>query len=105
MRQRGGQGQSLSTLDKERQFGAMFDMQFQIVLRKCPRSIYRHIDLNAGSGWNDAFDVPGTPSVFVQLADEILGEKWQALFFERNPLLMAQLKERLGAHPRCVFVE
>jgi hypothetical protein len=95
-----GQGQGLSTIDKERQIAAMLDMNMQIVRKSCPGLMYRHFDLNAGSGWNDEFAVPGTPLVFVELAEKYL-RNWEATFFEIDEERASQLVARLRGIPRC----
>jgi len=98
------QGQSVQTMDKERQLAAIFCMNLNIVRYACPSEIYTHIDLNSGSGWNDEFDVPGSPIAFITVAESML-DKWQAYFFEWNPAAAAQLREAIGHHPRCQVIE
>lgn len=97
------QGQSPSTLNKERQFAAAIEMDMQIVRKRCPRAIFRLVDLNAGSGWNEKFECAGTPLVAVELAEELLGDRWHAYMFEREPNAFAQLYARLGHHPRVTL--
>jgi hypothetical protein len=94
------QGQSLNTLDKVRQFGAAILINLIIVRKKCPQDHYRHIDLNAGSGWNDDFDCPGSPLVAVQLLEENLS-RWDATFYEINPDRATKLWRRLRGIPHC----
>jgi hypothetical protein len=97
------QGQSPATIDKERQIGGAFDMEMQIVRRACPGEPFTHIDLNAGSGWNDEFGVPGTPLVFAMLAERYL-RRWRAIFYERDPQRAAELSRRLRGIPRCEVI-
>jgi hypothetical protein len=95
------QGQSLSTIDKGRQIGAMYAMDLQIVRRRCPGEKFHCFDLNAGCGWNWRFQVPGTPLVFVDAAERILGNCWEAWFYEIDPGRAAELAQRLNGIPRC----
>ncbi len=95
------QGQSLSTIDKERQIGAMFAMNLQIVRQACPGEKYFHLDLNAGSGWNWRFQVPGSPVVFVEAAERILGHRWEAWFYEIDSGRATELEARLRGVPGC----
>jgi hypothetical protein len=57
--------------------------------------------LNVGSGWNDEFDVKGSPLVFVELAEEHLGNRWEATFFEHDEERFVALYKRLRGIPRC----
>jgi hypothetical protein len=98
------QGQSNSTLDKERQIAAMLDVNLRIVKAKCRGQVYEHIDLNAGCGWNTDFGVPGSPMVFVQLAEEHLGANWRAVFYEIDEGRAAELWGRLRGIPRCTVL-
>jgi hypothetical protein len=93
-------GQSLSTIDKERQIAAPLLVNMKIVAKRCPHDIYQHADLNAGSGWNDEYGVPGTPLVFVQLAETYL-RRWQAIFFEIDYGRATELENRLRGIPHC----
>ena len=95
------QGQSLSTIDKERSLGAMVDMNMQIVRRSCPHKMYYHFDLNAGCGWNEECGgVPGSPLVFVALAERYL-RRWRALFFEIDYDRATELERCLRGVPHC----
>lgn len=97
------QGQSLSTIDKERQFAAMLEMNMRIARGACPNAVYRHFDLNAGCGWNHEFGVPGTPLVFVHLADKLLN-RWRATFYERDEQRAQQLWQRLRGVPHVTIL-
>lgn len=99
------QGQSLSTIDKERQIAGMIAVNMRIVRAKCPRDSYFHVDLNAGTGWNDEFGVPGTPMVFVQLAEEYLPGRWNAVFFEVDAGRARELSNRFRGIPRIHIEE
>lgn len=83
------QGQSLSTIDKERKLAAMFDMQGRLymanpaVLGVHPAF---HIDLNAGCGYNCDYDVPGSPMVFLAvMKQKYPAVPFRAWFIDRDP--------------------
>ncbi|HEU0180314.1 MAG TPA: hypothetical protein VFV58_39260 [Blastocatellia bacterium] len=91
------QGQGLSTCDKGRRIAAMFSMSMRILY---PGDTYYHFDLNAGSGWNDEYGVPGTPLVFLELAQKHL-RRWKAMFFELDNARAGELETRLRGRPNC----
>jgi hypothetical protein len=68
------QGQSRATIDKERRIGSALSIGMRIVANKFGGKgfNYFHFDANAGSGWNERINVPGSPRVFWTLADEYL---------------------------------
>jgi hypothetical protein len=93
------QGQSLTTIDKERRLGAMFDMQCRLyqckpqVLGKHPAF---HIDLNAGCGHNHEFNVPGSPIVYIEVMRSRYPQiPWKAWFIDRNLAHAEELRERI----------
>lgn len=94
------QGQSISTIDKERQFASPMAVDMMIIAAKRPHDIYHHFDLNAGSGWNDDYGVKGTPMVFTDLAQQYLN-KWQAMFFEIEQARARELYNRTCMYPQC----
>lgn len=98
------QGQSLSTIDKERKLAAALALELLIVQKFCRNDIYRHIDLNAGCGWNSDYGVKGSPLVFIELADLYLGKRWEATFYEINESLAQELWTRLRGIPRCTVL-
>lgn len=69
-----GQGQGLTTAEKERGFEAFFRVQLSVVSQiqtKWARAraiTYLHFDLNAGSGRNDLAGVAGSPLLFRAIA-------------------------------------
>jgi len=95
-----GQGQGPSTIDKERQLASPLAVNMMIIAAKRPHDTYYHFDLNAGSGWNDEYGVPGTPLVFVELAERYL-KHWEAMFFEINQVRARELETRLRGIPHC----
>lgn len=79
----GEQGQSRITEDKERGFAGIFGMQLRIAcamfrnvsakLRAKGMDVginYFHFDLHAGSGYNHEIGVPGSPLVFLNVAQK-----------------------------------
>jgi len=100
----GGQGQGLSTIDKERRIAGMLDINMRIVRARCPGAIFRHIDLNAGCGWNAEFGVKGSPLVFVELAEKYLAGRWEAVFYEIDEARATELWMRLRGIPRCTVL-
>jgi len=93
------QGQSLTTIDKERKLGAMFDMTARLwtlpkVLGKAGCAF--HIDLNAGCGFNHDFRVPGSPLVFMQVMRSKYPQvPYRAWFIDKNPEAIRELSERI----------
>lgn len=72
------QGQGAGTLDKERKIGSAVSIGMTVVntlAKKHPwrqKLPYFHLDLNAGSGWNEIAGCPGSPVVFCELAQQLL---------------------------------
>jgi hypothetical protein len=72
------QGQGGGTLDKERRIGSAESIGMTIANGLANRSGWRqklpyfHLDLNAGSGWNEIAGCPGSPVVFLELAQQQL---------------------------------
>src|SRR4051812_1061599 len=87
-RGRGGPGQSAATIDKERRIAACLSVGMKIAEAKFGQSgfAYWHLDANAGSGWNEEVNVPGSPLVFWQVANLYLnGLGPRAFFCDRDP--------------------
>jgi hypothetical protein len=81
------QGQSRATIDKERRIGSLLSISMQVAASKFSggRWNYFHFDANAGSGWNEVVDAPGSPRVFWDLADRHLANMpFHAFFAERS---------------------
>lgn len=72
------QGQGNGTLDKERKIGSAVAIGMTIANGLAKREAWRrdrpyfHLDLNAGSGWNDKAGCPGSPVVFLEMAQRKL---------------------------------
>jgi hypothetical protein len=98
------QGQSVSTIDKVRRIGSALSVNMLIASR--PRFegkgySYWHFDANAGSGFNAAVGVPGSPVVFWDAADKCLrGLHPRPFFCDINDGYMATLQRTLGTRAR-----
>ena len=99
---RPAQGQSVSTIDKERQLAAVLSVNRDIVSLTCRHRLYYHFDLNAGSGFNEKYQVIGSPLVFVELFEEA-GLRVEAFFWDRNEAAIAALADRLHGRANCHF--
>jgi hypothetical protein len=102
VRARGGQGQSALTIDKERRIGAATSVGMRIGNGKFGGRgfSYFHFDANAGSGWNEQVDVPGSPLVAWVAARECLpGMRFRPYFCDHDPEKMRLLRDALGADP------
>jgi len=96
------QGQSLATIDKERRIGAALSVSMRIASRALGGKGYTfwHFDANAGSGWNEKINTPGSPLVFWQVADVCLsGFKPAAFFCDLDVDAMRRLQSRLRSIP------
>lgn len=96
------QGQGGGTLDKERKIGSAETIGMSIVNSLAKRQTWRrsrpyfHLDLNAGSGWNDIAGCPGSPVVFCELAQQLLTEvPLYAWFCDNKPELIGELERCL----------
>ena len=101
------QGQSWSTLDKERQLAAFCSQERNILVQQAERAQRENrptilngrpfywIDLNAGCGYNKQFHVPGSPLVFLDVMFDIPYRAW---FIDRDPEATEELKVRLHSH-------
>jgi len=87
------QGQGLSTRRKEERFRAVFALSLG-VSKAVSFAKYWHIDLNAGSGWNEECDCPGSPVVFLEVAEE-MGRSFQAFFCDSNVDYLKELQGRV----------
>jgi hypothetical protein len=72
------QGQGDGTLDKERKIGSAESIGMRMANFWAKKNAWRqtrpyfHLDLNAGSGWNEIAGCPGSPMVFCELAQRQL---------------------------------
>ena len=96
------QGQGAGTLDKERKIGSAESIGMTIANGLARRQAWRqtrpyfHLDLNAGSGWNDIAGCPGSPVVFLELAQrQITHMPLYAWFCDINPTAIARLEQWL----------
>jgi len=97
------QGQSESTRFKELRFDGLLRRNINAVngiSSRIPFDGYLHVDLNCGSGWNEAQDAPGSPVVFLN-AVKAADFPWFALFVDHNKEAISKLMANLG-HPECV---
>lgn len=93
-------GQSAITVDKERRIAAAMSVGMRIASAKFFGSGYKFwaFDANAGSGWNDSVDVPGSPLVFWKVAREcLIGMEPVPFFCDINLTHMTKLQERLSS--------
>lgn len=96
---KGGQGQSAITVDKERRIAAAMSVGMRIANARFGGRGYNfwHFDANAGSGWNDAVNVPGSPLVFWQISRDYLTGLYPTPFFcDFDKASIAKLKDRLA---------
>lgn len=102
------QGQSQATIDKERRIGAALAVTMKIVAAKFGSSRYNyfHLDCNAGSGWNEEVNVPGSPAVFWRLAAQYLPNMPLKAFFAEidSTRAAALLRAVPTAHQHCSFI-
>jgi hypothetical protein len=88
-------GQSRYTRFKEARFAPIFAQSLRI--SKAPqvaRFAYYHADLNAGSGFNDAAGVPGSPLNFLSAVTRNHRENFYAFFVDRKLEYVRQLIQR-----------
>jgi len=98
---RGKQGQSISTIDKERRIAAALTVSMKIANAKFGGKGYRfwYFDANCGSGYNHQVNVPGSPVVFWDVKQHCLTAMDPvAHFCDRDPVAMQQLRNRLAQH-------
>jgi len=100
------QGQSAYTKDKERAIGSALSIGMRIVRSHPKLSQYRywHIDVCAGSGWNEQVGVPGSPRVFLDIAKSIDLENFEAWFIERDRSAAESLVRSIGPDKRCFVI-
>jgi hypothetical protein len=90
------QGQGSGTHVKERGFGSAFSVSISLSSGVNAASYnYWHVDLNAGSGWNEQAQCDGSPIVFLNLAEQ-RRPKYQAFFCDHNPNAAETLCRRIG---------
>lgn len=76
------QGQSSTTIDKERRIASALSIGMKIVDREAwNKFTYFHFDANSGCGWNDVVGVDGSPVVFHKMADIFLANMKREAFF------------------------
>lgn len=96
------QGQSRATIDKQRCIASALSIGLQIAdsfasKQAWGRFNFWHFDANAGCGWNNSVDVPGSPIVFHAMADEYLSHmQRQAFFCDINDAALHDLQNRLA---------
>jgi hypothetical protein len=104
------QGQSCATIDKQRRISSALVVSMQLAeaagqkylmakkgKNRPDRATYWHFDANAGCGWNDEFDVPGSPLVFHCMADKYLRSlNRDAIFCDIDRDRIKELRERLS---------
>lgn len=98
------QGQSTATADKERCIGSAITIGMTIANKAFGGKGFRywHLDANAGSGWNDDVDVPGSPLVFQYArAERLTDMQVEAFFCDMNVDRLKQLEARLHQYPNC----
>lgn len=94
------QGQSTTTIDKERRIAAALSVGMRIANAKFGGKGYRYFyfDANCGSGWNHQVDVPGSPLVFWHIMQESApGLTPAAYFCDRDVIAVEQLRARFSA--------
>lgn len=82
-RRSNGQGQSIATIDKERCLASALSIGMKISNAAFGGRGFKywHLDANAGSGWNEAVNVEGSPVVFHRMADAYLTKMDREAFF------------------------
>jgi hypothetical protein len=102
MARRSKQGQSMTTIDKERRIAAALSVGMRIANARFGGKGYRYFyfDANCGSGWNHQVDVPGSPLVFWHVMQECAPDLEPAAYFcDRDVIAMEQLRSRFSADP------
>ena len=96
------QGQSAITIDKERRIGAALSISMRIAEKKFGGGNFRywHFDANAGSGWNETVNVPGSPIVFWRNAETILKGMRPRPFFGNTAQVVVQQQQTTQAQCR-----
>lgn len=93
------QGQSISTIDKERKIAAALTVSMRIANAKFGGKGYRfwYFDANCGSGYNHQVRVPGSPLVFWDVKQQCLTAMDPVAYFcDRDIIAIQQLRERLS---------
>ncbi len=85
------QGQGLSTARKEKGFGWLFWHALQ-VSKAAKNSPYWHFDINAGRGWNEQADCPGSPLVFLEEVEKTGRLDVRTFFCDLDPEALAVLR-------------
>jgi hypothetical protein len=96
------QGQSVSTIDKERRIAAGLTVSMRIANAKFGGKGYRffYLDANCGGGYNYQVNVPGSPLVFWSVKQDCLTAMDPvAHFCDRDPIAIQQLRTRFASHP------
>jgi hypothetical protein len=82
---RAAQGQGRRTADKERALGATLKVSFDLVRAPHLRRFgFYYADLNAGCGWNEDAGCPGSPRIFLDVADASGHPDVHAFFVDRR---------------------
>jgi len=99
------QGQSFITEEKARGFTSVFRQQLSVVKYSqnpvIANSIYVHIDLHAGSGFNSEVGVIGSPVLFESTAHNLEFERYVLLCVEKDKHRIAELGSRLQKNDRA----
>lgn len=96
------QGQSASTIDKERRIAAAVTVSMRIANARFGGKGFRfwYFDANCGSGYNHQVNVPGSPLVFWHVKQDCLTAMDPVPYFcDRDPIVIEQLRQRFNAHP------
>lgn len=94
------QGQSTYTRFKQERFKPVFAQSLYISkAASVARFAYYHIDLNAGSGFNEQVGVVGSPINFLDAVTAVERANVYAFFVECNEARAYELGQRLAEHP------
>jgi hypothetical protein len=88
------QGQGPTTVRKENGFLSLFNISLGIS-KKVAEMPYWHIDLNAGSGFNEDVGCDGSPIIFLRAAAEVQ-RPVRAYFCDNDEASVSSLRERLA---------
>lgn len=96
------QGQSIATEEKARGLDSIFQQQLSVYRRMSQAAYapYVHIDLHAGSGFNDEVGVIGSPVLFCERANSI-HPNYLMLCVEQNRQRVQELGNRLKNNPKA----
>lgn len=100
-----GVGVSEKTPIKEQDFGIFLRWHFIIVKSvwqrwNIPNGVYHYFDANAGPGYHESRDCPGSPMVFLATAKQ-MGIPYEAHFVEEDECIANALSKRVGKSPQA----